>query len=154
MNAPRARSRIAIVATTCALGCIATARGPATEDEVAALEPRAIAGDRAAVRALFELYPLADGAVAEGIDMALGNVVRPHPRLLLEEWLHSGLLADEWVRGHLLGNLIEWVDDCAAQQREIGLRIAALETVTVPSLHALRDACLATLRAQLASLTQ
>ena len=53
--------------------CSCAAEGPVTEADVDSLEAAALAGDRSAVRTLFELRARADGAAAESIDITLGS---------------------------------------------------------------------------------
>ena len=141
--------------TLLACACAVRPNAPATEDDVIALEPAAAAGEREAIRALFDVHAQGDGAVAEGADMVLGTCARRVPQVFLEELVR---FREELVRnghrwdlmGHVLCNAgIELVDDFAAQAAELEARRAALMTVTTPSLREARDACVSVLREQI-----
>lgn len=118
----------------------------ATEDDVVRLEPAALAGDRAAIRALFAMC--ADGAVAESIDDLLGKTVRVAPRVFLEELAISGRgeqVRREGARAlclpHLLCCNFDLVDEFDARARESEARKMAILQVDEPVLRQLRDAC-------------
>ncbi len=127
-------------------GCASRAPTFATEDDVVRLEPAALAGDRAAIRALFTMC--ADGAVAEYIDDVLGKTVRVAPQVFLEELASSGRGESVRRQGaralclpHLLCCNFDLVDEFDAQARESEARKLALLTVDEPALRQLRDAC-------------
>jgi hypothetical protein len=134
------------------LGCAAAPASEwATEDDVVRLEPGALAGDRAAIRALFELR--ADGAVAEAIDVVLGSTIRPWPALFLQELQRCERRRGPWELDGLLGNNgPALVDEFELQRRESLLRIAALQSVGAAELAELRDRCIAKLREDAAQL--
>ena len=129
-----------------AAACASRAPTYATEDDVIRLEPAALAGDRAAIRALFAMC--ADGAVAEGINDVLGKTVRVAPQVFLEELASSGRgesVRREGARAPCLPGLLmcdfDLVDEFDAQAREWEARKVALLTVDEPALRQLRDAC-------------
>jgi len=139
---------LAVALLTCA--CAVPAHASPTEDDVIALEPAAVAGDREAIRALFDLAR-GDGAIAEGADMVLGTCARLVPQVFLEELVgfpKSVRSGSAWGGlGYVLCNCgAELVDDYAGQAAELEARRAALMTVTTPALREARDACVSVLR--------
>jgi hypothetical protein len=113
---------------------------PATEADVSALKSSALAGDRKAIRSLFNLYPRSDGAVSEYIDIVLGGTIRNHPQVFLEELNR----ASRKIRlDALLGNTgPDLVDRFEEQAVELKSRKTALLTVREASLIEVRDACI------------
>ena len=113
-----------------------------SEDDVFALSPLARAGDRSAVRQLFELYTRSSGAVTEDIDVILGRVAEAYPVLFLQELLrspsHSGC-------SNVSNTGEEFVDHPEEQRRELQARREALQSVAQSSLVSLRDSCIAQL---------
>lgn len=109
------------------------------EVRVAVLEPRASLGNRKAVRQLFVLRNVSDGAVAEEIDIALGKVIKKHPQIFLSELSRSQREPDS----SLLGNLgPKYVDRLTAHADELKRRAAALRTVRDQALVEMRDKCI------------
>ena len=110
-----------------------------TEDDVFALEARALMGDRRAVATLFSLYPASDGAVTEDIDIVLGRVAQAHPVLFLEE-LKAHRPALECSNVSNLGE--EFVDQFDKQLLELRARRDALASVEDGSVAEQRVSCL------------
>ena len=134
---------LAVTLLSCA--CTAPPGAAPTEDDVFAVEAAAVAGDREAIRALFDVRNRALGrAVAEGADMVLGTCARLLPQVFLEELVRNGSV---WGGlGYVLCNAgIEFANDSAAQADELEARRAALMTVTTPALLEARDACVSVL---------
>jgi hypothetical protein len=150
-----ARAAVLAAALAAGSGCAnAPTPEPATEDDVIALEPAALAGDRAAVRALFELRCRCDGAVLEIDDMILGSTIRPWPQLFLMElqrYERDGGRA-AYLDGMLCNKGPGLVDEFELQRREALLRIAALQSIDAADLAEVRDRCIATLRQDAAGL--
>ena len=91
----------------------------------------------------FKMMNIADGGFAEDLDIMLGQLIRVDPRLFLGELKRSG----RTVTGGLVGNFGgEYVDKMKAQQLEITMRIAALQSVRDPELRAIRDRCVKELK--------
>jgi hypothetical protein len=124
----------------CSISAAAKERYSATEEQVSVLLPPTEAGDRMAIRKLFELYQYSDGAVSEDIDVALGRTIRKHPQLFLEELNRSGRANCERCLPSLVGNTgEELVDRLQAQVKELDKRKNALKAVHQKSLEKLRD---------------
>jgi hypothetical protein len=124
---------------------------PATEADVSALKSSALAGNREAIRSLFNLYPRSDGAVSEYIDIVLGGTIREYPQVFLEELCraNSNIRLDA-----LLGNTgPDLVDRFEEQAVELKRRKAALRTVREASLIEVRDACIRELDRQIEKVT-
>jgi hypothetical protein len=140
------------------VACVQHVPTYATEDDVVRLEPAALAGDRAAIRALFAMC--ADGAaVAESIDDLLGKTVRVAPRVFLEELAISGRgeqVRREGARAlclpHLLCCNFDLVDEFDARARESEARKMAILQVDEPGLRQLRDACVEVLDSDVRSM--
>jgi hypothetical protein len=112
----------------------------ATEADVFALESSALAGNREAIRSLFNLYSRSDGAVSEDIDIVLGNTIRKHPKVFLEELKRS---KKKSRLDALVGNTgPDLVDRFEEQAVELKRRRDALRTVHEPLLIEVRDACI------------
>lgn len=117
----------------------------ATEADVAFLEKKVRAGNRAAVQAAFRLRVRSDGAVAEYGDWVLGSVIQRHPKLFLEELQHAG---DFRRLDSILGNLgPDYVDRIAAQAIVLKARTESLRKVKDPALREIRDRCVTELKA-------
>lgn len=124
----------------CSISASAKERYSATEEEISVLQTSAKTGDRAAIRKLFTLYPYSDGAVSEDIDVALGQTIRKHPQIFLEELNRSGRANCERCIPSLVGNTgEELVDRLQAQVNELDKRKKALRSVHQKSLEKLRD---------------
>ena len=125
----------------------------ATEEDIERLEPAVRAGDRAAIRALFDCD--ANGAATTEYKCAvLGTAIRVAPRVFLEELVRNAQRRDWPVEKDgcldcLLGHCPELVDDFPAQEAETRLRAAALASVDGEELRVARDACLRVLAAQI-----
>lgn len=120
----------------------ALSHGSISEDTVLALRGAALAGERSAVRTLFDLYPLADGAATEDIDVILGEVAREHPRLFLEELSADATrLACSNISN--TGELL--VDQLDGMLEELKRRRDSLLSVSEGSLIGLRDECVSQL---------
>jgi hypothetical protein len=130
---------------------LVAASPPATEADVSALKSSALAGNREAIRALFNLYTRSDGAVSEYIDIVLGDTICEHPQVFLEE-LHR---ASRKIRlDALLGNTgADLVDRFQEQAVELKKRKAALLTVHEHSLIQVRDTCIRELDRQIEIVT-
>lgn len=122
-----------------------------TEDDIFALAESAYHGDRSAIRELFGLYQVADGAVFEDIDVVLGNVARSYPQLFLEE-----LKATRTNRTcSNISNTGEELGDRPKEQlQELQLRVNALKSVSEESLKELRNSCLKQLESSVQILVQ
>jgi len=137
--------RSILFASLLACACAVAPPAPPTEDDVVRLEAAALAGQREAIRGLFELRARAHGPVTnvgvlEVSDMILGNCARLSPRIFLEALTID---RDFWRLDALLGNCgPELVDMFEAQAAELRARRAALLTVDAASLRETRDASL------------
>ena len=129
---------------------IAAEERSVSEEDVFALQPSAEAGDRMAIRKLFELAPYSDGAAAEDIDVALGRTIRNHPQLFLEELRRSSSATCDRCFPGLVGNTgDELVDRFDDQAKELTQRRKALASVNKKSLADLRKKLLRVLDKQI-----
>ncbi len=117
-------------------------------NELAMLERQVRAGDKIAVAVAFRLMAIADGEFAEWLCIMLGQLIRPTPRLFLEQLKEHEHLVTRL--DCLVGNQgYEFVDRWQAMELETELRIEAIEGVEDSSLTEVRDKCLTELRSQL-----
>ena len=124
-------------------------------DDLDLLRDQVDAGDTAAVRLAFRLVPQADGVYGETLGTMLGRLVRTRPALFLRELARAerrtGDRAPHREVGCGLAQVTgpEYVDREEAGRYEARQRIAALRTVSTPSLRKVRDECLAALQTDL-----
>lgn len=110
---------------------------------VLSLEQSALAGDRSAIRTLFQLRPQADGAAAEYINIVLGQTIENDATVFLEELQRT---PRTFKLSGLLGNLgPDYVDEFERQAKELRKRMNALECVKAESLASVKEECLAAL---------
>jgi len=125
--------KMILVACVLLIGSITAAakeRNSVSEEEVFALQASAEAGDRIAIRKLFELFPHSGGAVTEDIDVVLGRTIHNHPQLFLEELIRSGRANCDLCLPSLVGNAgDELVDRLSDQVKELAIRQKALKSV-------------------------
>ncbi|MBE3124184.1 MAG: hypothetical protein IMZ57_00805 [Acidobacteria bacterium] len=105
------------------------------------------------------LWNIADGAFAEWLDSMLGDLIRVHPEMFLEEirefpWPKDYGDFKDWLnQGHILcnGGILDGESEAGdeARRKELDLRIKALETVKALDLVAFRDECIAIIRKQI-----
>lgn len=117
-------------------------------DHLEVLSKKVQAGDVEAVRLAFRLMAISDGHMSEELDIMLGKLAIPHPRLFLKLLAENRELV---VRlDALLGNLgEEYVDRFEAQCLALRRRVRALQTVTDTSLAHVRDEAIAALKDQI-----
>jgi hypothetical protein len=105
-------------------------------------------GDREAVKLGFRLYNFSSGLFTMELDAMLGDLIRTHPQLFLEE-LGSSPNA-RWIKtlGYpLCESNLNFNDTRDAPDRyELEMRIKALESVTDGALVDLRNTCIAEIR--------
>lgn len=119
---------------------VALGQGSVSEDTVLALREAAVAGEHSAVRTLFDIYPLTDGAATEDIDVILGEVAREHPRLFLEELSLHATEKDCSITSNTGERLVDQPDGALL---ELERRRDSLLSVSESSLIGLRDKCVA-----------
>jgi hypothetical protein len=110
------------------------------------------AGDPAATRLGFRMRIIADGALAEDLDVVLGALIRGNTVLFLRELrIHATQVGSTNADlDHLVGNFgPAFVDRWEADRLETRLRIQALEAVRDRELADLRDRCVLSLRDEL-----
>jgi hypothetical protein len=107
------------------------------------VELQANSGDREAVRLLFRLPAIADGAFSEDISILLGALTRIQPKLFLEEFKNrpSDAPCGSYVKN--FGPL--FVDHPEGKELEAQRRIKALLGVRDAGLREVRDQCVAAL---------
>jgi hypothetical protein len=110
-------------------------------------------GDRDAVKLGFRLYNISDASFTESLNCIMGDLVRSHPQLFLEE-LKSSPNAEEIKEvGYpvVQASLSFEGQRPMAHRYELEMRIKALESVTDKSLVNLRDTCIKEIREYLAT---
>jgi len=97
-------------------------------------------GNRDALRLAFKLFTIADGEYAEGLQIEIGKLVNPNPKLFLQELKnHRHLIVS--LDG-LVGNLgQDYVDEFEQQTKEKEKRIKSLNKVSDKDLIIVRDEC-------------
>jgi hypothetical protein len=108
---------------------------------LAMLQRQVISRDPYAVKLAFSLKTIADGGLAEELDVVLGQLIRIDPTLFLRQLSQSrsGIIRLD----SLVGNLGEiYVDNSKAQMLEVSRRIEALQQVSDPQLVTTRDKCI------------
>lgn len=105
------------------------------------LERRVRMKERESVALAFRMRNIADGAFLEDLDIILGQLIRPAPKLFLVE-LQRAKVSPRSVGG-LVGNLgDDFVDQTKRQCKELGLRREALAGVSEPSLSRTKEQAL------------
>lgn len=108
-------------------------------DALQGLEKQVFAGDRNSVKLAFRLFAISDGAFTEWLQIMLGNTIRNHPRLFLEELK---------VHQHLCHELPvvnfgpEFVDKLREPIAETNARIQALQRVSNGDLAEIGKQCI------------
>jgi hypothetical protein len=106
-----------------------------------------LAGDRNAVKVAFRLFNISDADFTESIDSTLGQLIRIHPKLFLEELeLHKNVYFVQEVDYPLFGTHPSFIDRDKAEELELELRVKALESVEDKELRTIRDECINQLR--------
>jgi len=135
-----ARGRVAYTGSDAEAGALAL-----IDQELGTLECQVRAQEPDAVRLAFRLMTVTDGALLESLHEMLGRLIRPAPRLFLQQ-----LAENEGAVGELdglVGNFgTEYVDRVEAQRLETRLRVTALASVRDRRLRRLRDRCIASLQ--------
>jgi hypothetical protein len=112
------------------------------------LESRILAGEPNAVRLAFRIRSKLDGALAEGLDISLGRLIRIDAKMFLRELTRAGV--EQQRLDSLVGNLgPEFVDRTEAQALERTQRIKALRGVKDSHLKEARERCIMALKQQL-----
>lgn len=145
------KSIVLILATLAVLPISVSAEASA-EARIESLSHAARQGKREAIRALVKELPESDGALAEAIAINLGKSIRKQPRIFLEELQRANLASRV---DDVVGTLgPAFVDQYAAQVKELQLRRKALVSVKDPALAPLLGTCLAALDRQISEVRQ
>lgn len=117
-------------------------------DNIYVLERQVSTGDRNAVKLGFRLFNIADGHLGETLNMIMGDLVRSHPRLFLEELRASPNI--QWIKqvGYPVtqASLNFEGERPGVHRYELEMRINALESVNNEALVGLRDECIQKIR--------
>ena len=122
-------------------------------EHILLLETQIAAGDAAAWRLAYRLRAKSDGALYEDINHALSRMIRPHPKIFLQEFQKLGI-PSESLFDALLMTGEEYVDLYDAQKYELSMRLEAIESVTDDALMGTRDLCVRILRGAIESIPE
>ena len=123
---------------------------------LAKLNRQVLEADRTAVKTWIRLYAIADGAFAEWLNDGMGDLISVDPQMFLEELrYYPGQELEEHIEvgymacnGHRLFDLetAETYEATKEANKELELRIRALEKVKDTDLRQLRDVCIKSIR--------
>jgi hypothetical protein len=118
------------------------------EEDVATENAKAMKGNDKAFDRLFDLMKNADGAVAEEIDIDLGQTIIKYPKKFLEHLAkHNTKVNKDDCPAGLVGNTGD--DDNDEDVSIYKKRIKALQSVTDESLTSLKKKCINSLREEI-----
>jgi len=108
------------------------------------LRRQVLSRDRYSIKIAFKLLAVSDGDFGEILSQVLGQLIKPAPRMFLEELqAHRTLVRS---LGSLTGNLgEEYIDEFSKAVQELKARIKALQTIKVKNLIGTRDECIKSL---------
>jgi hypothetical protein len=118
------------------------------EGEILALQ--VYAGDREALRLAIRLTEKSDGGNLEDLIAIIGHVIRPYPRLFLEEIKFSNVSIAK-LEDIVLNTGLEYSDRPKAHQYELEMRLEAIYRVNKAELRSLRKASIDALNRELIS---
>ncbi len=90
------------------------------------------------VRLAFRLFSISDGGFTEDLQIVLGKLIRPSPKLFLEE-LDRSAISNSYYDGLLMSNGYALVDRREAQCLEAENKIEALNSVTDSKLSNIKQ---------------
>ena len=93
------------------------------------LEHQVGAGHVESIRLAFKLFSISDGGFTQDLQIMLGKLIRPNPKLFLEELARSAL-STGYYDGLLMNDGYALVDRLEAQCLEAEKKIEALNSVT------------------------
>ena len=122
-------------------------------ERILLLETQIVAGDAAAWRLAYRLRAKSDAALREYMNRALSRMIRPHPKIFLQEFQKLGTPSEALFDALLMVGE-EYVDLLGARKYELSMRLEAIESITDDNLIGTRNLCARILRGAIESIPE